>query len=68
MLSFESLGSKHDVYRGKDFMKKVFKSLREHAMKIISIKKKEKEVINKRGAGIIWSSKNLIYLSRKIWK
>ena len=53
MLSFESLGSKHDVYRGKDFMKKVFKSLREHAMKIISIKKKEKEVINKRGAGII---------------
>ena len=68
MLSFESIGSKHDVYRGKDCMKKVCKSLRQHAMKIISIKKKKKEVINKRGAGIIWKSKNLIYLSRKIWK
>ena len=53
MSSFESIGSKHDVYRGKDCMKKVCKSLREHAMKIISIKKKKKEVINKRGAGII---------------
>ena len=53
MLSFESIGSKHDVYRGKDCMKKVCKSLRQHAMKIISIKKKKKEVINKRGAGII---------------
>ena len=68
MSSFKSIGSKHDVYRGKDCMKKVCKSLREHAMKIISIKKKKKEVINKRRAGIIWKSKNLIYLSRTIWK
>ena len=34
--SFRSIENKHDVYRGKDCMKKICQSLREHAMKIIS--------------------------------
>ena len=40
ILSFKSRGNKHDVYRGKDFMKKFSESLREHAIKIINLKKK----------------------------
>ena len=36
----KSTENKYDVYRGKDCMKKFCESLREHAMKIISFKKK----------------------------
>ena len=32
--SFKSIENRHDVYRGKDFMKKFFESLREHTMNI----------------------------------
>ena len=32
--SFRSIENKHDIYRGKDWMKKFSESLREHAMKI----------------------------------
>ena len=66
-LSFKSIENKNDVYRGKDYMKKFCESLREHAIKIIifKMKKKEKEVINKRAAGIIRKCKNLLYLKEK---
>ena len=60
--SFKKIESKHDVYRGKDCMKKFCESLREHAMKIINFKKKKNEVINKRAAGIIRKCKNLFCL------
>ena len=39
--------SKHYVRRGKNYMKKVCKSLREHAIKAINFKKKKNEIINK---------------------
>ena len=39
--SFRSIENKHDVYRGKDCMKKLYKFLRENAMKIINFKKKK---------------------------
>ena len=46
--SFRSIGNKHDVYRGKDCMKKFCKSWREHTMKIINFKKKRtKSLTNK---------------------
>ena len=54
--SFKNAENKHDVYKGKDYMKKLCKSLREHAIKIISFFKKTKQkktVINKRAAGVI---------------
>ena len=38
--AFKSTGNKHDVYKGKDCMKKFCESLREHALKIINFKKK----------------------------
>ena len=51
--SFKSIENKHDVYRGKDCMKKFCESLRGHAMEIINFKKKTNEVINKGAARII---------------
>ena len=39
--SFRSIENMHDVYKGKDCIKKFCKSLREHATKIINFKKKK---------------------------
>ena len=58
--SFKNIENKHDVYRGKDCMKKFRESLREHAMNIINFKKNE--VINKNAAEIIGKCKHLLYL------
>ena len=44
---FKSIENKHDVYRGKDCMKKFCESLRDHAMKIINFKKKKKMLLTK---------------------
>ena len=40
IFSFRIIENKHDVYTGKDYMKKVCESLREHVIKIIHFKKK----------------------------
>ena len=42
--SFRSIENKHDVYTGKNCMKKFF---REHAMKIINFKKKKMKLLTK---------------------
>ena len=42
MSSFKSIENKHDIYRGKDCMKKLCETLRQHKMKIILKKKKMK--------------------------
>ena len=39
--SFRNIENEHDVYRGKDCMKKFCVSLREHAIKIINFKKRK---------------------------
>ena len=39
--SFKDIENNHDVYRSTDCMKKFGESLTEHAMEIISFKKKE---------------------------
>ena len=51
--TLKSIENKNDVYRGKDCLKKFYKSLRGHIMKIINFKKKKNEVINERAARII---------------
>ena len=63
--SFESIGNNHDVYRGKDCMRKFCESLREHTMKKINFKKKKREVINKRATGIIRKCKNVNFCKQK---
>ena len=45
--SFTSIENKHDVYRGKDCMKTFCEYLREHAMKIINLKKKKMMLLTK---------------------
>ena len=47
MSSFRSTENKHDVYRGKDCMKKFCESLREHTIKIIKFKKKKMKLLIK---------------------
>ena len=37
--SFKNIEDKHNVYRGKDCMKKFCESFREHAIKIVIFKK-----------------------------
>ena len=55
--------NKHDEYRGEDYMKKFCKSLREHAIKIIYLKKDD--TINKRPTVIISKCKNVLYCQQK---
>ena len=40
--SFRSIENKHDVYRGKDCMKKFCEFLRKYAVKIINFKNKKR--------------------------
>ena len=39
--SFKNIDNKHDIYRGKDCMKKFCESIRDHAIKITNSKKKK---------------------------
>ena len=45
--SFRNIENKHDVYRDKDCIKKSYEFLREHAMKIINLKKRKKKLLTK---------------------
>ena len=45
--SFRSIENKHDVYRGKDCMKKFFETLKEHTITIINSKKKIMQLLTK---------------------
>ena len=45
--SFRCIGNKHDVYTGKDCMKKIREFSREHAMKIINLTKKKMRLLTK---------------------
>ena len=45
--SFRIIENKHDVYRGKDCMKKFCEFLRKHAIKIINFKKKKMKLLTK---------------------
>ena len=47
IFSFRSIENKHDVYRGKDSMKKFCESLRENAMKINNFIKKKLKLLTK---------------------
>ena len=63
--SFRKIKNKHDVSRGKDYVKRFCEFLREHAMNIIDFFLKN-EVINKRAAGNMLKCKNLLHSLRKI--
>ena len=43
---FRSIEKKHDVYRGKGFLKKFCEFLTQQAMKIINFRNKKNKIIN----------------------
>ena len=45
--SFKSIENKHDIWRGKDCMKKFCESLIEDAMKMINFKNKKVKLLRK---------------------
>ena len=47
MSSFRSIENKHDLFKGKDCMKKFWESSRKHAMKIINFKNKKMKLLTK---------------------
>ena len=52
--SFRSIENRHDVYRGKDCMKKFCEYLREHTIKIINFKKWKMKLLTKELQKTIW--------------
>ena len=60
--SFKYIESKHEVYRGKDYMKKFCKSLREHAIRIIILKNKEMKLLANEQQKSYKNAKKLLYL------
>ena len=63
MLSFKSIENRHDVYRGKKFLIKFCKFLREHAKKIISKRKKVKLLTNEQQK--LYQNSKICYICRK---
>ena len=57
--SFRSIENKHDVYRGKNCMKKCFEFLREHSVKIIDFKKKKIKLLTKEQQESYENAKNI---------
>ena len=45
--SFRSIKNKHDVYRGKNCIKKFCEFFRDHAMKVINFKKRKMKLLTK---------------------
>ena len=45
--SFTKIENKHDVHRGKDYIKKFCEFLREHAMETINFRKKKMKLLTK---------------------
>ena len=66
--SFKSIENKHDVYRGKDCMKKFCEFLRKHAMKIINFKKKNMKLLTKEQQESHENAKIFYICKGKIWK
>ena len=48
ILSFKDIENKHDVCRGKDWIKKFCESLRDYAMKIINFNKNRMKLLIKK--------------------
>ena len=60
--SFGSIENKHDVCRGKEYMKKFCEFLREHTMKIIDFKKKKMNLLTKEQQESYETAKSVIFV------
>ena len=62
------MGNRHDVYRGKDCIKKFCESLREHAMiKIITFNEKNMKLLTNEQQNIYQNSK-ICYICKKTFE
>ena len=68
ILSSKSIENKHNVYRGKNCMKKFCESLREHAMKIINFKKKKMKLLTEEQQESYENAKISYIWKNKSWK
>ena len=64
--SFKSIENKHDVYRGKDCLKKFCEYLREQAMEIINLKKKKMKLLTKDSRNHIKMQKPGIFIKKTL--
>ena len=64
ILSIKKIENQHDVYRGRDCMKKFCQSLSEHAMKMINFKKKKMNLLTKQQQESYENAK-ICYISKK---
>ena len=62
----KSIGNKHDVYRGKDCIKKFFESLRKHAVKIINLKINKWSYEQKSSWNNIEIQKSVIFIKKNV--
>ena len=65
--AFRSMQKKHDVYRGKDCMKKFCESLRERVMEIINSKKEKMKLLTKEQQGS-YENANICYICKEKFK
>ena len=65
--SFRSIENKHDVHRGKDYMKKICESLREHVMKINNFKQKKTKSLTKEQQES-YKNANICYICKEKFK
>ena len=65
--SFRGIEKKYDVYRGKDYMKKLCESLRGHAMNTINFKKKKIKLLTKEQQESYENAK-IIYICKEKWE
>ena len=63
--SFKGRCNKHELYRSKNFMKKVCESLRKHAMKIINFKEKEMKLLTNKQQELYENAKSCYICKQK---
>ena len=64
--SFRNIENKHDLYRGKDCMKKFAESLKDHTMKIINFKKKKMKLLTKEQQNNMKMQKSVIFVKKNL--
>ena len=64
--SFTSIENKHDIYRGKDCMKKFCEFLREHTMKIINFIKKKMKLLTRNSRNHMKMQKFVIFVKKNL--
>ena len=63
---FRSIENRHDVYRGKDCMKKFCEFLREHAIETINFKKEKGKILTKEQQRLYEHAKTVTFVKKNL--